>query len=552
MRKSASRGSKRAGHRCGRRSSRFAPTGPNGTAERPLTGYEVNHISSSTRSPHRLRTRSPLGLIGAQSIGGRASCWYRALDGSAHSHLLLASHLGAASAGGESKKVTLFDATSWTRKRELVASGNVIAVAIDDHSTIVAAAVERKGVDVFDARSGAHLSTIAGDATTEWNFGMIADGKRVFLSNARGEVASFESRTGRPIASVRCDGLRRFVVERASGRVALLRGRDPSVEVWGGARATVRLDGAPERVRTATLFADGTTLAIVEDESPEIVVLDLRTGSVRTTLRVGLDRPYAAIPSADGSLLFVAGHGESVIVDAKTGREQRRFARSRWSAQHEAAWGASGQLALVGPDDHTLQLLSPPTLSPLPPMDIGSPVPTRLAYSYSKGWGAWCRRRPSASPAPPAPASSTRRDRGGSLIAMADPLALDALSAQLGRRIGLDALWVFGSVARGTDAADSDLDLAALFSRRPAPGELLDVAAELAALAGRDVDLVDLDTASPILAMQALRHGRLLVDNTPRRRVAFASGLPSRYEDVVRLRRPAEEAILRRVTLGRS
>ncbi len=135
---------------------------------------------------------------------------------------------------------------------------------------------------------------------------------------------------------------------------------------------------------------------------------------------------------------------------------------------------------------------------------------------------------------------------------MADPLALDALSAALERRIGLDALWVFGSVARGTDGADSDVDLAALFSRRPAPGELLEVAAELAGLAGRDVDLVDLDAASPIVAMQALRLGRLLVDNTPRRRVAFASGLTGRYEDVIRLRRPAEEALLRRVIVGRS
>jgi predicted nucleotidyltransferase len=133
---------------------------------------------------------------------------------------------------------------------------------------------------------------------------------------------------------------------------------------------------------------------------------------------------------------------------------------------------------------------------------------------------------------------------------MDGPLPLDDLRAELERRIGLDALWVFGSVARGTDTDGSDLDLAALFARRPSAEELIALRTDLAAQAGRDVDLVDLDTASPIVAMQVLRHGRLLVDRAPRRRVAFASGLPGRYEDIVRLRRPAEQALLRRVARG--
>lgn len=133
-----------------------------------------------------------------------------------------------------------------------------------------------------------------------------------------------------------------------------------------------------------------------------------------------------------------------------------------------------------------------------------------------------------------------------------EPAVLEALCTELERRVGLDALWLFGSAARGADTADSDVDLAALFARRPPAEELLALRGDLAAIAGGPVDLVDLDVASPVVAMQAMRHGRLLVDRAPSRRVAFVAGLPSRYEDLLRVRRPAEEALLRRIAGGRA
>lgn len=131
-----------------------------------------------------------------------------------------------------------------------------------------------------------------------------------------------------------------------------------------------------------------------------------------------------------------------------------------------------------------------------------------------------------------------------------DVAVLEALRAELDRRVGLDALWVFGSVARGDDTTGSDVDLAALFARRPSATELLALRGDLAALAGREVDLVDLDSASPVIAMKAVREGRLLVDAVPRRRIAFVSGLASRYEDLRRLRQGAEDALLRRIVHG--
>jgi len=117
-------------------------------------------------------------------------------------------------------------------------------------------------------------------------------------------------------------------------------------------------------------------------------------------------------------------------------------------------------------------------------------------------------------------------------------------------RWGLDALWVFGSRASGTARSESDLDVAALFSKCPAPVELFALRGELEQMAGMPVDIVDLEVASPILAMQVLRFGKLLVDACPARRTRFVARVPGRYEDLKRIREPIERALLKRVTHG--
>lgn len=115
---------------------------------------------------------------------------------------------------------------------------------------------------------------------------------------------------------------------------------------------------------------------------------------------------------------------------------------------------------------------------------------------------------------------------------------------------GVVALWVFGSEASDAARPDSDVDLAVLFAEQPAPETYLDLVGELGALLGKDVDLVDLDRASPVLAMQVLRTGRILLDRNPARRVALESSLPGRYEDVMRMRREVEQHLIERVCDG--
>lgn len=128
--------------------------------------------------------------------------------------------------------------------------------------------------------------------------------------------------------------------------------------------------------------------------------------------------------------------------------------------------------------------------------------------------------------------------------------AAERAVAFLDARIALDTLWLYGSEARGTAGATSDLDLGALFQGRPSPLAVLELRGALEAELGREVDLVDLDAASPFLAMQVLRHGRLVVDRNPRRRHAFFARTVSMYEDLKILRREAERALLQRVAHG--
>jgi len=74
----------------------------------------------------------------------------------------------------------------------------------------------------------------------------------------------------------------------------------------------------------------------------------------------------------------------------------------------------------------------------------------------------------------------------------------------------LIALYRFGSQAKGTARPDSDIDLAVL-ARDPIPNiRRFELAQELATQLHRDVDLVDLRTASTVMRMQVISTGTCL------------------------------------------
>ena len=110
---------------------------------------------------------------------------------------------------------------------------------------------------------------------------------------------------------------------------------------------------------------------------------------------------------------------------------------------------------------------------------------------------------------------------------------------------GVVAAYLFGSVARGTESAGSDVDIGILLRSRPA--ENLDslrfsLEGELERAAGRRVQLVILNGAPPDLIHRVLRDGRLLLDRDRATRVRFEVDGRNRYFDLLpileRYRRP--------------
>jgi len=72
------------------------------------------------------------------------------------------------------------------------------------------------------------------------------------------------------------------------------------------------------------------------------------------------------------------------------------------------------------------------------------------------------------------------------------------------------AIWLFGSFATGEAGPESDLDLAVLVAGRADPVALWRLAGELAEIAGRHVDLVDMRAASTVMQHQVVTNGRRL------------------------------------------
>jgi len=104
---------------------------------------------------------------------------------------------------------------------------------------------------------------------------------------------------------------------------------------------------------------------------------------------------------------------------------------------------------------------------------------------------------------------------------------------------------VFGSAARGTAHAHSDIDIAIGLpeGRRLTALELGDLASRLEAAAGRPVDVVDLEGAPPGLAFRIFRDGQVLAQRDRARLVNRRARAILEYLDF----QPVEELFARGV-----
>ena len=89
----------------------------------------------------------------------------------------------------------------------------------------------------------------------------------------------------------------------------------------------------------------------------------------------------------------------------------------------------------------------------------------------------------------------------------------------------ISAAWIFGSVANGTQREHSDIDIAVLFQQGLSAEVRFDLRLELMsnaeAVAGRRVDVIDVEAAPLFLQHQIRKTGKLVVEKDRSRRIGF-------------------------------
>jgi len=110
----------------------------------------------------------------------------------------------------------------------------------------------------------------------------------------------------------------------------------------------------------------------------------------------------------------------------------------------------------------------------------------------------------------------------------------------------LTALYRFGSAERGTPRPDSDIDLAILLDKPLPELRRFELAQELAIQLHRDVDLVDLRSASTVMRMQILSTGTCLASEDDGARREFEMYAYSDYARLNEERREILDSIKKR------
>jgi uncharacterized protein len=123
----------------------------------------------------------------------------------------------------------------------------------------------------------------------------------------------------------------------------------------------------------------------------------------------------------------------------------------------------------------------------------------------------------------------------------------DSVTRLLQRQLPrLEAVYLFGTAARGQVRADSDIDLAVLAGTVIPPEVRFALEQQCAVMLRRDVDLVDLHHCPLTLAAHAVGEGRRLFHAHDFNAAAFENSVLSRYCAFNEERRPLLEAIRQR------
>ena len=124
------------------------------------------------------------------------------------------------------------------------------------------------------------------------------------------------------------------------------------------------------------------------------------------------------------------------------------------------------------------------------------------------------------------------------IVTAIQPSIRRAIARSVARRREIEAAYLFGSVATGRARPDSDIDVAVLLDGTIRPSRMLRYRLQLmadlgAALHRRDVDVVVLNEAPPLLAHRVLSRGTLVFERSRAARVRFQVRTAARYLDLI-------------------
>ncbi len=106
-------------------------------------------------------------------------------------------------------------------------------------------------------------------------------------------------------------------------------------------------------------------------------------------------------------------------------------------------------------------------------------------------------------------------------------------------------VFLFGSFVRGDITSFSDLDIAIYFTGTVDFYRINDLREDISEMLGIEVDIVVLNTASPVIKMQVLKKGTLLINKDQRAYNENFVNTVKEYDDLKRTRKEIEEKILR-------
>jgi len=113
----------------------------------------------------------------------------------------------------------------------------------------------------------------------------------------------------------------------------------------------------------------------------------------------------------------------------------------------------------------------------------------------------------------------------------------------------ISVAYLFGSHAKKLNTPVSDIDIAVLLSETPKNlfEYYLYLVNKLSRIVGDDLDLIILNTASPLLKHQIIKYGKIIYTRNEKERIMFESRAESEYLDFSRALKRYDECLIKQI-----